>query len=55
MFTFVGSDVRYCGEDISTMSRGSLDAVSMVNSPLPSFVVDVEVLEIIVEIDGTGA
>ncbi len=47
--------MRYCSEDISTMCSRSLNAVSMVNPSLPSFVVDVKILEIVVEIDGTGA
>lgn len=55
MFTFVSSDMRYSSEDISTMSRSAFNAVSMVNATFSSFVIDIEVLQVIVEVDRAGA
>lgn len=54
MFTFISSDVRNGREDISAVRRGTLNTVSMVDTALSGFVVDVEILEIVVEINGAG-
>jgi hypothetical protein len=37
-------------KDIRTMSSGPLDTVSMVDSPLSSFMIHIKVLEVVVEI-----
>ena len=42
-------------EDVRTMSCGSFDTISMVDSSFACFVVYVEVLEVVVEINGAGA
>jgi hypothetical protein len=55
MFTLVCSDVGYGREYISTVGGRALDTISMVNATLSSFVIDIKVLEIVVEIDGAGA
>lgn len=51
MFTFVRRDVRDGSEDIGAVGGGALDAVSVVDSTFSCFVIDVEVLEVVVEID----
>lgn len=55
MLRFVRGDVRNGGENVRTVGRGSLDAVSVIDSAFPGFLVDIEVCEVVVEIDGTGA
>jgi len=54
VFALIGRNVGYGGENIRAVSSGSFDAISMVDSPLSSFVVDVEILKIVVEVDGAG-
>lgn len=54
MFTFVGSDMGNRREDISTVSCRAFNAVSMIDAALPSFVVDIKVLKVVVEIDRAG-
>lgn len=51
MFTLVRRDMRHGREHVSTVGGGPLDAVTVVYTTLPGFMIDVEVLEIIVEID----
>ena len=55
MLRFVCSDVRDSGEDIGTVGGGSFDTVAVVDAALASFVVDVEILEVVVEIDAACA
>jgi hypothetical protein len=55
MFALVGGNVRYGGEDIGAVGSGTLDAVSVVYAALPGFVVDVEVLEVVVKVNGASA
>jgi hypothetical protein len=50
----VGSDVRDSSENIRTMSCGPFDAVAVVDTPLPGFMIDVEILQIVVEVDGAS-
>ncbi len=51
MFAFVGCDVGDGCEDVCTMGCGALNAVPVVNTTFSSFVVNIKVLEVIVEID----
>ena len=55
MLTLVRCYMRYGGENVCAMCGGALDAVSVVNPAFSCFVVDVEVLEVVVEVDGAGA
>jgi len=55
MLALVCSDVRNGGKDISGVGGGSLDAVSMVNATLSSFSIHVKPLEVVVEVDRSGA
>lgn len=54
MFALISCDVGHGGENISAVSSGPFDAVSMVDSSLPSFVIHVEILKVVIEIDGAG-
>lgn len=55
MFTLVRGNVRNGGEDIGTVSGGTFDTISMVDPPLSCFVIDVEILEVVVKVDGASA
>ena len=55
MLTLIGSDVRDSGENVGAVSSGSLDAISVVYTTFSGLVIYVKVLEIIVEVDGSGA
>lgn len=52
---FVRGDVRDGCENIRTMSRGPLDTVPMVDAALASFMINVEILQIVVEVDASRA
>ena len=54
MFRFVCSDVRNSGENVCTMCSGTLNAVAVVDTALPSFVINVKVLKVVVEVNRTG-
>ena len=54
VFAFVGCNVGDCGKDVGGMSGSSFHAVAMVDSATPSFIVHVEVCQVIVKIDGAG-
>ena len=51
----VGGDVRDGGEDVGAVRGAPLDAVAVVDAAFAGLVVDVEVLEVVVEVDGAGA
>jgi hypothetical protein len=51
MFSFVGGDMGNCSENIRTVCSGAFDAIPVVNTTLSSFVVNVEVLKIVVKVD----
>lgn len=51
MFALVRSDVRDRSEHVRAVRGGALNAVPVVNPALPGFVVHVEVLKIVVEVD----
>lgn len=51
MLGLVSSDVGDGSEDICTMSCGPFDTVAVVDTTLSSFMIDVEVLQIVVEVD----
>lgn len=55
MLALVCGDVRDSGEDIGTMRGRTFDAVSVIDTTLSGFVVDVKVLEIVIEIHGSCA
>jgi hypothetical protein len=44
-----------CGEDVGRVCGCSLDAVAMVYSSFAGFVINIEILQIVVKVDGTGA
>ena len=50
----LGRDVADRGEDVGEVGGGSLQAVSVVDLPLPGLHVHVEVLEVVVEVHGSG-
>lgn len=55
MLTLVGRDVGDGGEDIAGVGGSSFDAVTVVDTTLAGFRVYIEVLQVIVEIDGASA
>ena len=55
MLTLERSDMRDCGEDICRMGCSTFDAISVINPSLSSFSINIEILEIIVKIDGASA
>ena len=55
MLGLVGSDVGDRGEDICAVRGGALDAVPVVDAALASLMINVEVLEVVVEVDASGA
>lgn len=55
MFALIRGDMGYGGEDISTVCCRSFDAVSVIDTTFASFVIDIEVLEVVVEINRAGA
>lgn len=50
-----GGDVGNGGEDIGGVGGGPLNAVAVVDAALPRFSVHVEILKVVVEINGAGA
>ena len=50
MFTLVRGDVRNGGEDIGTVGGGTFDTISMVDPSFSCFVIDVEILEVVVKV-----
>jgi hypothetical protein len=55
MLTLVSSNVGYSGEDICTMGCAAFDAISVVYTTFSCLMVDIEILKIVVKIDGAGA
>jgi hypothetical protein len=55
MLTLVRRYMRYGSEYIGAVCRGSLYTVPVVDSAFSGFVVDIEVLKVVVEIDGASA
>jgi len=55
MLQLVCNDVGDSGKNVCIMCRGTLNAVVVVNTVFSSLVVDVKVLEVVVEIDTSGA
>jgi hypothetical protein len=54
VFTFIGCDVRNGCEHISAMCCRTFYAVSVIDSSFSSFMVDIKILQIVIEINGTG-
>jgi len=54
MFGFIGSDVRNGGEDICAVCRGAFDAISVVDTTLSGFVINVKVLQVVVKVNRAG-
>jgi hypothetical protein len=50
----IGSDVRDRGENICTVSSGSLDAVAVIDASLSCLVIDIKILKVVVEINAPG-
>lgn len=55
MLALVSGNVGDGSEDIGAVGRAPLDAVTVVDSSLAGLVVDVEVGQVVVEVDGSGA
>ena len=55
MFCLIGSNVRDGSKDIGAVGSRAFNAISVVDTTLPRFVIDIEVLKIIVEIDRASA
>lgn len=51
VFTLVRRNMTNRRKDVRAMSRTSLNTISMINSPLSRFVVDIEVSQIVVEVN----
>ena len=54
MFGFIGSNVGHGGENVGAMCGRAFDAVAMVDAAFASFMVDIEVLKVIVEVHGAS-
>jgi hypothetical protein len=54
MFAFVCRDVGDSGENIARVGRSSFNAVSVVDATLSSLGIHIEILQVIVEINGTS-
>jgi len=54
MFSFICSDVRDGGEDICTVCRGAFDAISVIDTTLSGFVINVKVLKVVVKVNGSS-
>jgi hypothetical protein len=54
MFGFVGGDMGDSGEDIRAMCGRAFNAIPMVNTTLSGFVVNIEVLKVVVKVDRTS-
>lgn len=55
MLRFVCGNMRDRGEDICTVSGGTLDTIPVIDAALPGLVINVEVLKIVVEVDTASA
>jgi hypothetical protein len=55
MLSLICGDMRDRGEDVSAVRRGSLDTVAMVDTTLASFMINVEVLQVIVKVNTSSA
>ena len=55
MLALVRGDMGDGSENVRAMSRGALNAVTVVDAALSGLVIDIEVLEVIVEVDGARA
>jgi hypothetical protein len=55
MLGFIGSDVRYSGKDIGTMSSTAFNTITMVDTTLSGFFINIKMSEIIVKIYGSSA
>ena len=55
VLALVSRDVRNCGEDITRMGRCTFDTVTVVNSSLARFSIHIEILKVVVEINGSSA
>ena len=55
MLAFVGSDVGDGGKDVGCVRCCTFDAVSVVYASLPSFGVNIKVLQIIIKVDRSSA
>lgn len=54
MFGFIRSDVRNGGEYICAVCRGAFDAISVVDTTLSGFVIDVKVLKVVIKVNRAG-
>jgi hypothetical protein len=51
VFGFISCDVGDRGKHVGAVGGRSLDAVAVVDSPLSCFVIDIEILEVVVKIN----
>lgn len=54
MFTFIGSNMTNSRKDIRAMCSTSLNAITMIDSSLTSFVVNVKITKLVIEVNWTG-
>ena len=54
MLGFIRGDVGDSCEDVRAMRGGTFDTVSVVDTALSRFVVDVEVLEVVIEVNAAS-
>jgi len=50
MFTLIGGYVRNGREDVGTVGGRTFDTISVVDASLSCFVIDIEVLEVVVKV-----
>lgn len=55
MLAFICCDMGDGCEDVRAMCRRAFDAVAVIDPSLPGFMVNIKVLEVVVEVDGTRA
>ena len=51
VFCLIGGNVRDGSKDIGAVGSRAFNAISVVDTTLPRFVIDIEVLKIVVEVD----
>jgi len=50
VFALVGGYVRNGGEDVGTVGGRTFDTISVVDASLSGFMIDIEVLEVVVKV-----
>jgi len=55
VFTLVSGNVRNCCENVGTVGGGTFDTISVIDATLSCFMVDVEVLQVVVKVHRASA